>query len=219
MAFEIKYENLNEVLDSSLREFPNKIFVKYEDNVLTYEEFHEQVLRLANVFLSIGVKKGDYIGIQLANSIEFCVSIYACYRIGAVATPIISLWQAREVAEVVEKAKIDTFVIKGSITAVVNKVAKMESVHNIILVGDEEYDYPNIKGKFWDLIAAAAPDDPGIEVKRADLASCHFTAGTTGQSKGVLHDHLAYLYTGLVHLDTYSITHDDYSNLVLPMYH
>lgn len=222
MAFmnEIAFENLNEVLDKNARELAGKEVVRYEDKALTFAQFHEKVLKLANVLVSLGVKKRDFVGIQTTNSIEFCVAIYACYRIGAVATPLISLWKTREVVEAIEKAKIEVMIVKSSITAVASKLCK-DGAMKVIIIGDttDYKDSPGFKGEFWDMVDKAPATDPGIKVNRTDLCSCHFTSGTTGQSKGVLHDHVGYLYAGLVHTRTFSLTSDEYIYLVLPMYH
>lgn len=220
MAIKIEYNNLNEVLDTNAEKYADKTFVRYEDKTLNYTEFRENVLKLANVFLSLGAKKGDFIGIQLTNSIEFCVSIYACYRIGAIATPIISLWKTKEVAEAMKRAQIEIMIVKGTLANIVKKANKTDPVKNIIVVGDQDYsDIDKVKGQFWDLIDKAPADDPGIEIKAKDMASCHFTSGTTGKSKGVLHDHLGYLYAGAVHTKTFSLSSSEYIYLVLPMYH
>nr|MDO8115649.1 AMP-binding protein [Candidatus Sigynarchaeota archaeon] len=217
---EVKYNNLNDVLDQRTKELGSKDCVRYENKVLTYAQFHENVLKLANVFLQLGAKKKDFIGIQTSNSIEFAITIYACWRIGAVATPVISLWQTREVAEAVGKAKINIMIVKSSITSVASKLCKDEAMQVIIIGDTAPYkELPGFKGEFWEMIDLAPAKDPGIAVGRNDLASCHFTSGTTGQSKGVLHDHLGYLYAGIVHTKTFNLTTDEYIYLVLPMYH
>lgn len=217
---EEKYSNLNQVLDEKAEKIPEHIFVKYEDRTLSYKEFHENVLRLANVYQSLGAKKGDFIGIQMTNSIEFCLGVYACYRIGAVATPLISLWKLKEVKEAVKKAKIKLMLVKSTIGSVAKKMCSKDDM-NVIIIGDgSDYeDLPGYKGEFWKLIKDADATDPGIEVNIEDLASCHFTSGTTGKSKGVLHDHKGYLFAGRVHTATFKLDENEYSNLVLPMYH
>lgn len=216
----VEYENLNQVLDKNAVDLADKVAVRYEDTSLTYSQFKEKVLKLANVLQGLGAKKGDFIAIQLSNSIEFCVSIYACYRIGAVATPIISLWKTKEVAEAIKHAKTKILIVKASLANIVKKAAKTDPINSIITVGEGDFsDVDVYKGEFWDLVEKAEATDPGVEVKRSDLASCHFTSGTTGQSKGVLHDHLGYLYAGVVHKQTFNLTSDEFIYLVLPMYH
>lgn len=216
---EIEFKNLNQMLDRIVQEIPDRKFLKKEDKALTYKQFQEQVIRFANVLIGFGVKKGDYVGIQMGNSFEYCISIFACYRCGAVATPLIPLWKAKEVAEALEKAKIETFIVKASETPIVMKAAKTQIVKNIILVGDELVEDPKIKGRFAALVEKASPVDPNIPLGWNDLASCHFTSGTTGNSKGVLHNHLGYLYAALVHSRTLKLKKEIYAVHVLPMYH
>ncbi len=217
---EIKQKNLNQILDQVAKEFPDRVFLKLDEKTLTYKQFQDKVVRLGNVLKSFcGVKKGDFVGIQMGNSFEYCISIYGCYRIGAVATPLIPLWKAKEVGEALEKAKIGTFIVRASMTPIVSKATKTEVVQNIILVGDEPADNPKIKGRFWDLVDKGDPKDPKVPVGWEDMASCHFTSGTTGDSKGVLHNHLGYLYTALIHSRTFLFKKPIYALHVLPMYH
>jgi acyl-CoA synthetase (AMP-forming)/AMP-acid ligase II len=217
---EIRFQNLNEILDRNVLEVPERVFLKLEPKSLTYAQFQEQVIRCANVLLALNVKKGDYIGIQMGNSFEFCISIYACYRIGAIATPLIALWKAKEVGEALEKAKIETLIIKASMATVISKATKTDVVKNIIAIGEDElFEDPKIKGRFRALLDAASNVDPKSAVGWTDMASCHFTSGTTGDSKGVLHNHLGYLYTALVHARTFNFKKPIYAVHLLPLYH
>jgi acyl-CoA synthetase (AMP-forming)/AMP-acid ligase II len=216
---EVVFQNLNQMLDKNVGEIPDRIFLKREEQSMTYKQFHNQVIRLANVFLGLGVKKGDYVAIQLGNSFEYCIAIFGCYRIGAVATPLIPLWKTKEVGEALEKAQIETFIVAAGSTPIVMKAAKTEIVKNIILVGNEPAEDPKIKGRFNELLANASTTDPNIQIGWEDMASCHFTSGTTGNSKGVLHNHLGYLYTALIHSRTFKFKKPIYAVHVLPMYH
>ncbi|MHA1679369.1 MAG: class I adenylate-forming enzyme family protein [Promethearchaeota archaeon] len=214
------FRNLNEVLDEKARDLGDKVFIKYEDKTLTYAAFHEAVLKLANVFTSLGAKKGDFIGIQMTNSIEFCTSIYACWRIGAIATPLISLWKTKEVAEAIKRAQLEIMLVKETIENIIKKANKLDIVKSIVVIGDKKFDeLEKVKGNFWDLIDKADATDPKVDIAPGDLASCHFTSGTTGKSKGVLHDHIGYLVAGRVHTNTFNLTSEEYIELVLPMYH
>ncbi len=216
---EIKYKNLNQILDQVAKELPDRVFLKLDAFTLTYRQFQDKVIRFGNVLIKLGVKKGDFVGIQMGNSFEYCISIYGAYRIGAVATPLIPLWKAKEVGEALEKAKVNTFIVRASMTPIWSKAAKTDVVQNIILVGDEPADNPKIKGRFWELVDKADSKDPNVPVGWEDMASCHFTSGTTGDSKGVLHNHLGYLYTALIHSRTFKFQKPIYAIHVLPMYH
>ncbi len=216
---EIKQKNLSQILDQVAKEVPDRVFLKLDEKTLTYKQFQDKVIRLGNVLIQLGIKKGDFVGIQMGNSFEYCIAIYACYRVGAVATPLIPLWKAKEVGEALEKAKISTFIVRASMTPIVSKAAKTDVVQNLILVGDEASESPKIKGRFWELIDKASPIDAKVPVGWEDMASCHFTSGTTGDSKGVLHNQLGYLYTALIHSRTFKFKQPIYAIHVLPFYH
>jgi long-chain acyl-CoA synthetase len=221
---EIEFNNLQEILANTVKEVPDRIFLKEGegDNLrtLTYKEFQEKTYKCANMLATLGVKKGDFVGVQMTNSIEFVLIMYGCYHIGAISTPLISLWKAREVDEAINRAKIETIIIKSSIKSSVKKASKNSLIKNIILIGDDAHDgVDHIAGKFKDLMDAADSSVPDVKVSKEDLATCHFTSGTTGNSKGVLHNHLGYTYTALVHARTFKFQKPLYAILLLPLYH
>ena len=61
---------------------------------LTYEELYKEVNKLANAFKSIGVVKGDTIGIYMPMVSETVIGFLASLKIGAVAVPIFSAFGA-----------------------------------------------------------------------------------------------------------------------------
>src|SRR4051812_18577421 len=76
-------------LDRHLEKRGNKTAIVFEGEPgevrkLTYRELHEQVCRFANGLKSLGVKKGDRVGIYLPMIAEAAVAMLACARIGAV---------------------------------------------------------------------------------------------------------------------------------------
>ena len=54
----------------------------------TYSEFAERCFRLANALSSLGIKKGDRVGILSPNSHYFLESFYGTSLIGAVLVPL-----------------------------------------------------------------------------------------------------------------------------------
>ncbi len=238
MVSENKFNNLNEVLDETSERYADKIFLTrerisisklskeksdsnselYKDSQ-TYSEFHDNVLRFANVLRSFGTEKGDFVGLQLNNSIEFCITLYACYRIGAVATPVSSLWKLREMCEVIEKAQIKTIILDSKKIPMIKKCGKTQPIQNIILIGEDFNDFSAVKGEFWDLITKALNIDAKIKINPDRIASCHFTRGTTGDSKAVLHNHKGHIYSYQVVSNTFEINEQSHLVLVLPMSH
>ena len=77
------------------KQTPDKIVYNFisEDGIetkLSYFELNTKVSKLANVFKSLGIKKGDVIAIYLPMIEEAIISILAAAKIGAVQTIIFS---------------------------------------------------------------------------------------------------------------------------------
>ena len=54
---------------------------------LTYRQLDNRVNQTANLFSSMGIKKGDRVGVLLMNGIEFVESTFGLAKIGAVSVP------------------------------------------------------------------------------------------------------------------------------------
>ncbi|MBI4713521.1 MAG: AMP-binding protein, partial [Planctomycetes bacterium] len=57
---------------------------------VTYQELNNQVCKAANALKSLGIKKGDTIGIYMPMIPEIVYAFFACLKIGAVIIPIFS---------------------------------------------------------------------------------------------------------------------------------
>ena len=64
------------------------IFDSANDKRITFSELDRYVNKIANGLLSLGLKKGDCVGIVSRNSIEHLAIFYACGRSGLIAQPM-----------------------------------------------------------------------------------------------------------------------------------
>ena len=79
--------------DRSFLIFHNRIGDIFE---YTYSEFDKDVNRIANVFLSLDIKKGDHVALQLHSSPEFLMCIFGLAKIGAIVVPVNEQYLADE---------------------------------------------------------------------------------------------------------------------------
>src|SRR5699024_9651441 len=61
---------------------PNGVAVGFEDRYYTYREFNAWANQLAYYFLSLGLKKGDTIAVNIENRPELLVTVLAAAKIG-----------------------------------------------------------------------------------------------------------------------------------------
>jgi acyl-CoA synthetase (AMP-forming)/AMP-acid ligase II len=71
-----------------LQAFGKREYIVYEDERITYEEAHQRVAALANLFSQRGVGKGDRVAIASRNLPEFILSFWAASILGAVVVPV-----------------------------------------------------------------------------------------------------------------------------------
>lgn len=68
--------------------YPDRMAFVFEDKEYTWRQLNDEVNRLANSMMKIGIKKGDCIAYMLRNSAEIVQVFLATQKIGAVALAI-----------------------------------------------------------------------------------------------------------------------------------
>ena len=97
--------------DETVKIYGKNLFLKYisvEDKVscYTYQEFDQRVKQAANLFLSLGIQKGEFVAMHLHNRPEYLACWLAIAQIGAISVPINEHFQARECSYIIEKCRI-----------------------------------------------------------------------------------------------------------------
>lgn len=168
----------------------------------TFWELREKANRFANVLKSIGVKRGDRVGIVLPQRPETAIAHMAIYKLGAVAVPLAVLFGKEALRyRLSDSAAKAVIVGKDDVHKIHEIRSGLESLEKIFLVGgkpekDEiEFDKALEKASRSFKTARVKADDPAIII---------YTSGTTGNPKGALHAH-RYL---LGHLTGFELSHD-----------
>jgi long-chain acyl-CoA synthetase len=80
---------LGDVLDRAAERAPDREAVVVRERRLTWRELRAEVDRTAAALHARHrVKPGDRVALLLLNSVEFCVGVFACARLGAVAVTL-----------------------------------------------------------------------------------------------------------------------------------
>ncbi|MES2627573.1 MAG: AMP-binding protein, partial [Bacteroidota bacterium] len=100
-------------LDRHLDEFGDRTAIIWEPNdptekerKLSYKELHHEVCKLANVYKSLGVAKGDRIALYLPMAPELAIAVLACARIGAVHSVVFAGFSANALADRINDAGV-----------------------------------------------------------------------------------------------------------------
>ena len=86
-------ETLRDLWQSVVDRRGDRQFLTFHNRVgdifeYTYSEFDQDVNRIANVFLSLNIKKGDHVALQLHSSPEFLMCLFGLSKIGAIVVPV-----------------------------------------------------------------------------------------------------------------------------------
>lgn len=89
--------SLNQFLDEQVKKYGDKNIIWFLDTWVTYNQFHDYVLRFATALHDIGVKKGDVVAILTGNCIQYVVAYYGAVRIGAIPSGINPTYKPLEI--------------------------------------------------------------------------------------------------------------------------
>src|SRR3990170_7910443 len=79
-----------------------KIFLLFQDQAFTYEQFEEKSNQVAHALDSLGVRKGDKVGVFLPNCPEFLFLWFGIAKMGGVMVPYNAEWKGELLSFILE---------------------------------------------------------------------------------------------------------------------
>ncbi len=182
---------VQEFLENSARQTPDKVALICAGRRLTYREVDEDANRVANGLLAAGVQRGDRVAVWLPNSVEAVLAIFGILKAGATFVVVNTTTKPDKLAYVLNNCQAKALFAPGRQAETVVEV--MASVPSLTLgvLCEQEIDavpYSNVHS-FPALLAAASPERPACLCIDVDLACLIYTSGSTGDPKGVMSTH------------------------------
>jgi acyl-CoA synthetase (AMP-forming)/AMP-acid ligase II len=173
---------------------PDKLAIIDGERQVTFRELDEQSNRFGNALGSIGIGKGDVVGVLSPNCIEFEVAFYGIAKAGAIVSTINSGYREREVANQLDSSAATTLVVHRSLLELgQNAAAGAPDLKRLIVIDEDSRD----PDSFWGLVERGSPTPPNIAINpKEDVVALPYSSGTTGLSKGVMLTHYNLTSTG-----------------------
>jgi long-chain acyl-CoA synthetase len=218
-AVDIPEIPFGEMLWESAQRFPEKTAVVFQGQKISFRELDGLANSFANALTTLGVKKGDRVGLYMTNRPEYLISLYGIARLGAVFTPMNPTYKEGEITHQLSDAGAVALVVQASLYPLVKSVRQqIRSLKEIVVVGQHAEDGVHL---FRDLMRQASPKHPPqMPLSWAeDLVALPYSSGTTGLPKGVMLTHQNLVSNNIQFISSGRITDRDTLLVFLPLYH
>lgn len=167
---------------------------------LSYNELFSEVKRFANVLTSLGIRKGDVVGIYMPMVPELVVAMLACARIGAIHSVVFAGFSAQSLGERMLDAGVRLLItsdggFRGTKVTPIKQIAdeamNMCSCISTAIILKRTGEQVNMKeGRdiWWhDVMENADTVHEAVETDAEDPLFILYTSGSTGKPKGLVH--------------------------------
>jgi len=156
------------------------------DRTLLHGEIKETSLQVSRSLRSLGLQKGDVVGLLLPNCLEYPLLVQGCLHSGLTITPMNPAYTAHEISRQLNASKAKVLFTHASILEKVKETMKLyPNITETVIIdgvsknGDLSWD------DFMNISSGPLPDQIPVDIKK-DVAILPFSSGTTGVPKGVM---------------------------------
>jgi len=188
----LEFDSLAEMQVKACELYKEKPFLGYKpkgDNMkpfqwVSYTEFEQLVSRCRTAFAAAGIGEGDKVAVISANRLEWAISAYACFSLGAIYVPMYEQQRLNECEYILTDSGAKLLLVSKELIfdktrPLIDKIPTLQDIWCF------DVDYHT---RINDVSASSIipPIFPGKE----DIATLIYTSGTTGTPKGVKLSHL-----------------------------
>ena len=182
--------NLGMLFARHARYRPNHTAVVSGEQRLTYLQFNQQINKLANAMVRLGIRKGSKVATILPNCVELLESYWAAAKVGAVVVPMSTLLMEGALRSLLKDADVEMVITNSAFANVVGKIRPdlpdLRPGCALLTDAAGAAGFQN----YHELKEAASDSEPEVdEVLGADPFNIMYSSGTTGLPKGIVHTH------------------------------
>jgi long-chain acyl-CoA synthetase len=202
---------LYSILEATAAKYPAKPCTIFKGRSVTFQEMNELTDRFAAGLASMGIKKGDRVGLFIPNTPQFVIAFFGILKAGGIVVATNPLYTPREMEHQFNDSGIETMVVMSNFYGRVKEVQPKTRLKRLIVTNIKEQLPPVLAllftlakekkdghrvelgaGDVWmkDLLARHTPAQrPRLEIAGDDIALFQYSGGTTGLSKAAIAAH------------------------------
>lgn len=204
-------DTLNTLFDRVCSQYPENRAFTAHGHTIDFATTQKYIENLSQSFMNLGINKGDRVAVIMPNLIQYPLSIFALFKIGAIVVNINPLYVETEIDYILENSGAKHVIILDMMAHKLDNLYNKHNLKNVIVTKVPDI-YPCIKrivinfvlkyvkrAKTSHSYAALAWRDLLLDTKcskhnmptviRDDLAFIQYTGATEGRAKGVMLSH------------------------------
>jgi acyl-CoA synthetase (AMP-forming)/AMP-acid ligase II len=193
----------------------DEVFI-YGKGRVTFAQYNVRVNGLIHALNSLGVRKGDGIGIFSWNCLEYPDVYGAAMKGGFIISPFNPRLLASEIEYLVNYSEVTTLFVGPELVETISSLRdRFPRVKHYVAL-----ESPAAGMLYYnDLLAKSSKEEPDVEIKEDDPFLIFYTSGTTGVPRGALYTHNRIIDNALVKVSQLGAEAGDRHIMVLPLFH
>ncbi len=155
------------------------------DRTFTYAELDHRIDAVAAHFSSIGVGRGDRVGVLAHNGVEYFDIQFACARLGAICVLLNWRLTVTELEYILNDSSPKVLVHDTEFTPAATELQQRCAIADLLMINNGKPDSP------YEAAISAHDGSPveRVPVTHDDVITIMYTSGTTGLPKGAMITH------------------------------
>ncbi len=172
------------------RRYQSHELLVQEGNYRTFTQINENVNRLCNTAMLLGLSKGDCVAILIKNCFEFIEIRLACYKAGLIFCALTDDFSNEEITKQLTSLKCSLFIHDPRVSSEDIKKLKQSipGMFTMLLTAGSEHESP-----YHSFLKQVHAKTSGSKIDNHDISAIGFTSGTTGHRKAVVWSHQAWI--------------------------
>lgn len=215
---------IGELIDKIAKEYADVEAAIFPELRKTYEEFNEDIDKLAAGMLDLGIQKGDRVAVWAQNRYEWMVAWFALPKIGAILIPLDHWYKANEAEYILSHSGAAAVICTSDYIEMIKEIrGDLPELEHIIIMDkdvEEEGGYISMSS----VMERAEPRNDAVKERRSeiepdDVTFILYTSGTTGKPKGAMLTHLNIVGNSIDTATVLNCTPDDKYLITVPFSH
>lgn len=215
--FKNRPKSLIDLLENTVRTYPDKVGFIAGEWRLTFKEFDGIVDRIASSLARHGIRKGDHVALLLGIQMEFPLSFFALMKLGAIVVPLNIRFKGEELAYEINDSESKALIVDEAYWPFIASVREdLKTIEKIFYNGSQA---PQGTVPFSSLKDSQADTFPKAALSESDDAAIMYTSGTTGKPKGAVLHQRGMILTAMLVSDFIQFQPNDKMVCCVPLFH